>query len=134
VALVRTDVSEGSIASIIRVKSINELGTALAVTNNRSKLRIFLLVNANVFPSSLILFTLMMEAIFSSETPVLTGTTRSHIPDDSILQDIFIVTVSNYNGPINMTKKGNQIAKFAVTPFRGIKPGGVIYNPTLFSA
>jgi hypothetical protein len=33
-ALVRTDVSEESIASIIRVKRISELGTMLAVTSN----------------------------------------------------------------------------------------------------
>jgi hypothetical protein len=39
VALVRTDVSEESIASIIRVTRIGELGTTLAVTSNRSTLR-----------------------------------------------------------------------------------------------
>jgi hypothetical protein len=37
VALVRTDDSEERIASIIRVKSIGELGTILAVTSNRSE-------------------------------------------------------------------------------------------------
>jgi hypothetical protein len=35
VALVRTDVSEERIASIIRVRRIGELGTTLVVTNNR---------------------------------------------------------------------------------------------------
>jgi hypothetical protein len=39
VALVRTDVSKESIASIIRVTTIGELGTTLAVTSNRSTLR-----------------------------------------------------------------------------------------------
>jgi hypothetical protein len=39
VALVRTDVSEEFSASFIRVTRIRELGTALAVTNNRRKLR-----------------------------------------------------------------------------------------------
>jgi hypothetical protein len=34
--LVRTDVSEECIASIIRVTRISELGTTLAVTSNRS--------------------------------------------------------------------------------------------------
>jgi hypothetical protein len=36
VALVRTDVSEECIASVIRVERISELGTTLARTSNRS--------------------------------------------------------------------------------------------------
>jgi hypothetical protein len=39
VDLLRTDVSEARIASIIRVTRIGELGTRLAVTSNRSRLR-----------------------------------------------------------------------------------------------
>jgi hypothetical protein len=39
VALVRTNVSEERSASIIRVTKIIELGTTLAVTSNRCKLR-----------------------------------------------------------------------------------------------
>jgi hypothetical protein len=39
VALVRTDVSEEGIASIIRVTRIGELGTTSAVTSNRRTLR-----------------------------------------------------------------------------------------------
>jgi hypothetical protein len=39
VALVRTDVSEESSASFIRVTRIRELGTTLAVTSNRRMLR-----------------------------------------------------------------------------------------------
>jgi hypothetical protein len=50
VALVRTDVSEEHSASIIRVTRIRELGT--------------LVVTANIVPSSLILVTLMMEALY----------------------------------------------------------------------
>jgi hypothetical protein len=38
VALIRNDVSEERIASIIRVRGIGELGTTLAVTSNRRKL------------------------------------------------------------------------------------------------
>jgi hypothetical protein len=39
VALVRTDVSEERIASVIRVTKIGELGTSLAVTGNRNTVR-----------------------------------------------------------------------------------------------
>jgi hypothetical protein len=44
-----------------------------------------LLVTANIVPSSPILVTLIMEAVCSSETLVLTRATQSNIPEDSIL-------------------------------------------------
>jgi hypothetical protein len=68
VAVVRTDISEKINASIIRVTRIGELATTLAITSNRSTQRI----NS---PSSLILVTLMMEALHSAE----------NIPEDGIL-------------------------------------------------
>jgi hypothetical protein len=103
-ALVKTDVSEELTASIIRVTRFGELGTTLAVTINRCKLRrntkyskyntiqykVFLrsvrrlLVTANV-PSSPILVTLMMEALGSSETLVLTRATWRNIVENGIL-------------------------------------------------
>jgi hypothetical protein len=46
-----------------------------------------LLVTANDVPSSLILFTLTIEATSSSETLVLTKATRHHISKDDTLHE-----------------------------------------------
>jgi hypothetical protein len=67
VGLVRTDVSEVSIAPIIKLTRICELGKTLAVASNGSSLR------KN---------NLMMNATHSSETPVVIIVTRRNIPEN----------------------------------------------------
>jgi hypothetical protein len=95
VGLVRTDVSDERIASIIRVTRNSELGTMLAVTGNRSTLRrntkLQLLVTADI-RSLPILITLMTEAMRSSETSVLATAIRRHIPEDGIVQYVTRLT------------------------------------------
>jgi hypothetical protein len=95
VALVITDVSAERSACNIRATRKGELGTTLALTSNRRTLH-WLLVTANVVPSSQILVTLMMEALRSSKSSVLRTATWRHIPEDGILHSHCRETLKSY--------------------------------------
>jgi hypothetical protein len=71
---------------------MDELGTTLAVFFRRM---LRLLLTANVLPSSPTLVILIMEAIRSSETSILTRAARRDSPEDDILQCPGGYSVSN---------------------------------------
>jgi hypothetical protein len=85
VAPVRTDVSEELSASIIKVTRIGELGT-LAVTSNRHA------VNFTVC-------RLLVTALSSTETLVLTRATQRNIPEDAIEHFCVPVAISLHLRP-----------------------------------
>jgi hypothetical protein len=78
VDLVRTNVSEDSIAQLIFLRRV-----------------LHLLVTADVVPSSPILFTFLMEATRSSETSVLTRAKGHYIPEDGIFNRLKILLLQH---------------------------------------
>jgi hypothetical protein len=95
VALVRTDVSQELSASIISMTRIGELRTTSVFVFLHSVR--WLLVTAAVVRSSPIPLTLMMEALSSSEMPVLTRATWRNIRQDGILHSHCRENLKSYN-------------------------------------
>jgi hypothetical protein len=109
VTLVRTDISEKHIVSIIKATGISELRKILGVTSNKRMLQ---RNTANV-SSSPILVTLMMEAIRSSETSVITIATQHNIPEDAIIHSHDRENLKSYILSLNFRWHDQQWMCFA---------------------
>jgi hypothetical protein len=66
-----------------------------------------LIVIADIVPSSLILNTLMLEALSSSETSILTGATQHYFTEDYFFIAIAVKTPKSYINlfKLNLVKK-----------------------------
>jgi hypothetical protein len=104
VDLVRTGFSEERVSSIVIIERISDLGTTKTKLTSLLRNVIQLLVTANIVPSSLILVTLMIEALRSSEMSVLTRATPCHIPEDGIFHLNFVTVVHEFQ-PSNMYER-----------------------------
>jgi hypothetical protein len=109
VGLVRTDDSEEDSTPTIRVTRISELGT-FTITSNRSP----------------ILVTLMMDAICSSETSVLTRPTWHNIPEDGILHSHRRENLKSYTVTLCCCKNLLQIIHAPKSLFTFLKEKNIL--------
>jgi hypothetical protein len=90
------EVNDGNVG-LVRIPSSSMLRrVALLRTDQFLRSVLPLLVTSNIVPNSPIPVTLMMRAVRSSETSVLTRVTRRNIPEDGIFHSHRLENLKSY--------------------------------------
>jgi hypothetical protein len=85
-------------------------------------------VAANVLPTSLILFTLMMEATRSSETSVLTRATQHHVSENGILHSYRRENLKSYIAfQFHSKKLHHSFSRKSFAPFQSSGKGKMVF-------